>query len=141
MGNMTFSMIAQGQDTGRFDIIVSTYTPAVDGAICACSPNRGIAIMQVLGPAERLVRAGKLLDVNNDGAWIVDALSLSGSHPELRQLAAINSASRAATCAGKKEPFMGRHVVGDGYVAAGNVLIGERLVAYMAKTYGSAARS
>ncbi|OIQ71491.1 hypothetical protein GALL_468930 [mine drainage metagenome] len=87
-----------------------------------------------------LVHTGKLLDVNNDAAWIVDALSLSDSHPELRCLRP-STAPAEPPSAGKKEPFMGRHVVGDGYVAAGNVLVGQRVVAYIAKTYASAARS
>src|SRR5665647_658365 len=67
---MTFSMIAQGQDTGRFDVVVSTYS-----------------LRPSTAPAE-------------------------------------------PPRAGEKEPFMGRHVVGDGYVAAGNVLIGERVVVH-----------
>lgn len=88
---MTFSMIAQGQDTGRFDVVVSTYTPAVGHATGVCSPGLGITAMQVLSSAELPVK----LDVSNDAAWIVDALSLSDSHPELRQLAVTDSAGRA----------------------------------------------
>jgi uncharacterized Ntn-hydrolase superfamily protein len=79
-------MIAGCQDTGRFGVVVSTYTPAVGRTICVCSPGRGITVVQALGSAELLVRAGKMLDVNNDAAWIIDALSLSDSHPELRRL-------------------------------------------------------
>jgi hypothetical protein len=90
--HMTFSMIAQGQDTGRFDVVVSTYTPAVGHATCICSPGLGITVVQALSSAELLVK----LDVNNDAAWIVDALTLSDSHPELRQLAAFDSADGAA---------------------------------------------
>ncbi|RTL75073.1 MAG: hypothetical protein EKK35_23460 [Bradyrhizobiaceae bacterium] len=91
-------MIAQGQDTGRFDGVISTYMPAVGHATCVCSPGLGITVVQALASAELLVK----LDVNNDAAWIVDARSLSDSHPELRQLAAFDSADRAAALGRKR---------------------------------------
>lgn len=86
---MTFSMIAQGQDTGRFDGVISTYMPAVGDATCVCSPGPGITVVQALSSAELLVK----LDVNNDAAWIVDAAE---RQPSGCQLAAFDSASRAA---------------------------------------------
>jgi len=100
---MTFSTIALGQDTGRFDVVVSTYTLAVGHATCVCSPGLGITVVQALASAELLVK----LDVNNDAAWIVDALSLSDSHPELRQLAVIDRAGRAAA-RGRKRTLRGQ---------------------------------
>lgn len=104
---MTFLVSAGCQDTGRFGVVVSTHTPAVDRTICVCSPGRGIAVVRALGSAALLVRASKLLDVNNDAAWIVDALSLSDSHPELRQLAAFDSAGRSRRERAKKPLWAG----------------------------------
>lgn len=136
---MTFSLIARCPDTGRLGVVVSTYTPAAARAISVCAPGGGIVVVQALGSAELLERAGKLLDVNADAAWIVEALSLSDSHPELRQLAAVDAAGRAAARTGAKNPAWAGHIVGDGYVAAGNVLVGERVVADMAKAFEASA--
>lgn len=72
----------------------------------ACCGPRDLRLLA--RPRQLLVRAAKLLDVNSDAAWIVDALLLSDSRPEMRELAAIDSAGRAVARTGKKEPFMGR---------------------------------
>lgn len=136
---MTFSMIARCPDTGHLGVVVSTYTPAAARAMCVCSPGRGIAVVQALGSAALLERAGKLLEVNADAGWIVEALALSDSHPQLRQLAAVDASGRVAARTGAGNPSWAGHVLGDGYVAAGNVLVGEKVVADMAGAFEAAA--
>lgn len=61
---MTFSTIARRPDTGHLGVVVATYTPAAARAICVCSPGRGIAVVQALGSAALVERAGKLLEVD-----------------------------------------------------------------------------
>ena len=136
---MTFSLIARCPDTGNFGVVVSTYTPAAGRAIAVCSAGRAIAVVQALGSAELLVRAQKLIDVKRDAHWIVDALSSSDEHPELRQVAAVDCEGRAAARTGAKNPGWAGHVVGAGFVAAGNVLVGERVVGDMAKAFEASA--
>jgi uncharacterized Ntn-hydrolase superfamily protein len=136
---MTFSLIGRCPETGNLGMVVSTYTPAAARAMCVCVPGRAIAVVQALGSAELLERAGKLIDVNADAKWIVEALALSDNHPELRQLAAVDASGRAAARTGEKNPAWAGHIVGDAFVAAGNVLVGERVVADMAKAFEKSA--
>jgi uncharacterized Ntn-hydrolase superfamily protein len=136
---MTFSLIARCAKTGNLGMVVATYTPAAARAICVCSPGRGIAVVQALGSAEMLTRAGKMLDVDANADWIVKALALSDNNPELRQLAAVDAKGRAAARTGERNPSWAGHVIGDGFVAAGNVLVGERVVTNMAKAYEASA--
>jgi uncharacterized Ntn-hydrolase superfamily protein len=136
---MTFSLIARCPQSGDLGMVVSTYTPAAARAMCVCSPGRGIAVVQALGSAEMLERAAKLLDVKVDAEWMIASLALADSHPEFRQIAAVDAQGRAAARTGQKNPAWAGHIVGDGFVAAGNVLVGERVVADMAKAYEASA--
>lgn len=136
---MTFSLIARCPQTGAFDMVVSTFTPAAARAICVCTPGSAIAVVQALGSAELLMRAAKLIDVNANADWIVESIASSDSHPQLRQLAAVDSSGRAAARTGEKNPSWAGHVIGDGFVAAGNVLAGERVVVDMANAFKASA--
>jgi uncharacterized Ntn-hydrolase superfamily protein len=121
---VTFSLLGRCARTGRLGMVVSSSSPAVAARCAHPRPGVGIAASQNvtdprLGPA--------LLDALGDPREAIDAVRRS-DHAEHRQLAVLDVHGRGAAWSGARALGVHGTRVGDGCVAAGNLLASEAVL-------------
>jgi uncharacterized Ntn-hydrolase superfamily protein len=136
---MTFTLVAYCEKTGQVGLGGSTYSPAIGRGMSIGVPGKGVVIVQAAPAADVLVRGGKLLEIGRDAGWILNALASSDPDVERRQLAVVDCRGGVAVRTGTSNPAWAGHVTGKGYVAAGNVLVGAKVVEAMAQAFEASA--
>jgi uncharacterized Ntn-hydrolase superfamily protein len=119
---MTFSVVGRCARTGALGVAISSSSPAVASRCAFVRAGVGAAATQNvtdprLGPA--------LLDALAAGHGAVSAVSsvsAAAPHAQFRQISAVDTAGRAAVFSGSSSLGVNGDLVGDGCVAAGNLL-------------------
>jgi uncharacterized Ntn-hydrolase superfamily protein len=119
---MTFSLVAHCRRTGQFAVSVASSSPAVAARCAYVRAGLGAATTQNvtdprLGPA--LLAA---LSQGLDAAAALAQVRAAAPFAEYRQLTVVDSSGRAAAWSGAKTLGVYAEAVGDGAVAAGNLL-------------------
>lgn len=130
---MTLSLTA-GQD-GAFGIVISSSSPAVASRCAHLRPGVGASASQnvtnpALGPAVLNALAAGL---SADDA--LDAALAEEPYPQFRQLTAVDAAGRAAVRTGERALGVFGQELGDGCVAAGNLLAGAEVLPAMVRGF------
>ncbi len=129
----TFTAVARCAETGRFGIAVATGEMAVGGRVPHIQPNLGAVATQAntdprLGPL-----ALKLLDLGYPAARVLKELQASDPFIDLRQIGIIDRWGHTAVSTGAKNTDWAGHLTGAGWIAMGNAIAGEGVVAAMAE--------
>lgn len=133
---MTLSLTAASD--GAFGIVISSSSPAVASRCTHLRPGVGASASQnvtnpALGPA--------VLDALALGATADEALDAAlehEAHPGFRQLTAVDAAGRVAVRTGERALGVFGEDLGDGCVAAGNLLAGPDVLPAMTRGFETA---
>ncbi len=132
---MTFSILGYCKRTGKAGFCQATSTPAVGWRITDVIPGRGIVTVQAMGDYRRLQVAKKLIEFGHTPDKVLKDLCEGDPYFEFRQFAILDFYGHAAVRTGSKTRSWAGEIVGPGYVATGNVLVGENVVKAMSDAY------
>jgi uncharacterized Ntn-hydrolase superfamily protein len=135
----TFTLLARCPHTGSLGVAIATRTIAVGQRCTYIVPGRGVVVAQAtVNPTLGLLGA-RLLEMRYPAPRVLEAMGGSDEHVEYRQLAVIDGDGRAVARTGKDNRAWAGHVVGDGWIAMGNVLLGAHVVEAMGQAFTAAA--
>ena len=131
----TYSIVGRCQRTGMLGMAGTTSDIAL-GSRC---PHVKPLVAAVTTQASTDPRLGsfalRLMSMGYSAPAALDEISQSDPHIERRQLGLVDADGNVAARTGAlNQPWAG-HQIGDGYVALGNGLVGEQVVATMAATF------
>lgn len=132
---MTYSIVARCKKTGQYGVGIATYSPNVGIRCPVVVPQKGAASIQAVANPQLLPIAEKLIESGLSAEKIVAEILSSDPYPESRQIAVVDIYGRAHAVTGSRNAAWAGHVVGEGYAASGNVLVGEQVVKAMAKSF------
>lgn len=135
---MTFSVLAHCPRSGKAGFCQATSTPAVGWRISDVVPGRGVVTVQAHGDYRLLQLAKRLMAFGHSPAKVLKDLSEDDKYFEFRQIAVIDCFGNVAVNTGKRARPWAGEVIGPGFVATGNVLVGEGVVQAMAHAYVAA---
>jgi uncharacterized Ntn-hydrolase superfamily protein len=139
---MTYSIVARCPRTGQFGIGVASYSIAIglycDGAVRA---NTGVTLTQGFPNPRNNYLAINLLAQGGTAGQALAALVGNDPHSEYRQIAIVDRDNNAVIHAGTKLRKWAGHRIGKGYVAFGDALAGQQVVAAMAAGFEAAAQA
>lgn len=137
----TFSIAARCPRTGMLGVAVATKLPAV-GALCpyARAGVGAIASQSLVNPFIGL-RGLELLHQGVRAQEALDRVLAGDAGRDLRQVSVVDRHGGTAVFTGAKCEGWHGHRMGDGYVAAGNFLTGESVVASMADAFEAGERA
>ena len=132
---MTFSLTARCPETGMLGMVISSSSPAVAARCVHVRANVGaVASQNITDP--RLGQIGlDLLTRGLSATEVSDALVASTPFIAYRQLALVDAVGRVAFHSGSNT--LGIHSIdlGDGVIAAGNLLANDQVPAAMVQSY------
>jgi len=134
---VTYTLLARCPVTGAFGIGIATYSLAVGSKCPAIASNIGALTTQAFVNPTLKALALRLLAQGHPAAQVLELLGGSDAHFAYRQVALVDRRGNVACHTGAKTRAWAGHISGDGFVALGNVLEGENVVAAMAKAYTS----
>jgi uncharacterized Ntn-hydrolase superfamily protein len=136
---VTFSLAALDRDTGAFGMVIASSSPAVASRCLNIRAGLGAAASQnVTDP--RL--GGLLLDrlaAGDDARTALDTVVDAHELRDYRQLTVLDRYGRSAAFSGAGALGTHHHVLGDGVVAAGNMLAGPATIAELIRGYETSA--
>lgn len=136
---MTFTLLARCPKSGQVGIGIATYSICV-GLYCnGLRGNTGATMSQAFVNQGNNALALRLLALGYSPEHVLDELKANDSSHAFRQIAVIDRHGRVAAYSGERNRGWAGHVIGDGYVAMGNVLAGRPVVDAMAVAYEAAA--
>jgi uncharacterized Ntn-hydrolase superfamily protein len=125
---MTFSIAARCAETGALGIGIATSSPAV-GARCVHVMHGVGVIAHQATPEPRLARLGmRLLEMGYKAPKVLKELVDGDVQIEYRQIAVIDTMGTAVARTGASNRDHASHIVGEGFVALGNMLEGRHTV-------------
>jgi uncharacterized Ntn-hydrolase superfamily protein len=131
----TFSIVAADPATETIGVAVSSKILAV-GAFCPHVRGGAGAISSQAYLNPYLGLDGlELLTAGFAPAEVLERLLADDEGRDWRQLTIVDASGRAAAYTGSRVDQWGGDVVGDGYAAAGNLLVGSETVAAMAEAF------
>ncbi|MBS0338856.1 MAG: DUF1028 domain-containing protein [Proteobacteria bacterium] len=136
---MTFSILGHCERTGKAGFCQATSTPAVGWRITDVVPGRGIVTVQAMGDYRRLQVAKKLIEFGHTPDKVLKDLCEGDRYFEFRQFAILDYYGHAAVRTGSKTRSWAGEIVGPGYIATGNVLVGEKVVKAMSDAFVASA--
>jgi uncharacterized Ntn-hydrolase superfamily protein len=136
---MTFSITARCAETGQFGVAVSTKLLAV-GALCPfVAVGVGAISSQSFVNPYLGVDGLRLLAEGLTPEEALPRLLAADPGAAMRQVAIVDAAGRTAAHSGGDCVGWFGHRTGDGFVAAGNMLVGEDTIAAMADAFAASA--
>lgn len=136
---MTFTVIACCPRSGKAGFCQATSTPAVGWRCADVVPGRGVLTVQAHGDSRQLLRARALLAAGRSPEEVLQDLSSSDSFFEFRQIALIDFDGKVATHTGSRARSWAGEIVGNNFIATGNVLIGRQVLEAMAEAFQASA--
>jgi uncharacterized Ntn-hydrolase superfamily protein len=138
---MTFTVVARCPASGRLGVAMATRAPAVGNRCPVVRPGRGAASVQLIADPRLTQLAGRLLDFGHSAPKVLDELRASDSNIHRRQIGVVDSYGRTAAWSGPTANGYSGHELGAQFVAMGNAVVGERVVAAMAQSMEAGAGS
>lgn len=128
---MTFSLAARCPRTGRFGIIVSSSSPAVAARCAHARAGVGVAASQNITDPSLGVALLDAVEAGHTAQEALDRVVDAGPFSEYRQLTIVDGRGGAAAHSGPRTLGVHGSAVGDGAVAAGNLLADDGVPAAM----------
>lgn len=134
---MTLSLVARDRD-GSFGIVIASSSPAVASRCAHLRTDVGaVASQNVTNPA----LGSAALDALASGADAEEAIRAAlatDAFPSYRQLTAVDREGRVAVVSGERALGIRGEAIGEGCVAAGNLLAGDEVLPALVGGYESA---
>jgi len=132
---MTFSVVAHCARTGQYGVCVATYSPNVGVRCPIVVPGMGAASIQAVANPQLNLIAARLMAQGCSAAKTVKEILACDPYPDSRQIAVVDVYGHAYAVTGTRNPVWAGHHVGEGFVCSGNVLVGEQVIAAMARAF------
>ena len=133
----TFSLTARCPRTGRFGVAVATRVPAVGAAVPHARAGIGAIATQAWTNPYIGLDGLDLLAAGGSAAQVVAAILAWDPDREARQFAVVDAAGDAAAHTGAETHDHAGHRLGDGFVAAGNLLAGPEVLEAMVEAFAA----
>jgi len=130
---MTFTVVARCAETNRLGVIIATRAPAVGNRCPIVRPMFGAASVQLIADPRQTMLAGRLLDLGYSAPKVLKELEDSDPNITRRQIGIVDSYGNTAAYSGKSAKGYSGHILGKQFVAMGNAIVSEAVVADMAK--------
>jgi len=132
---MTFTILGHCRRTGKIGFCQATSTPAVGWRCTEVVPGRGVMTLQAHGDYRQLQKGLALMKTGLSPVAILAALKADDPHYEYRQIAILDLTGQVVVNTGNKARSWAGEALGNGYVATGNVLVSEKVVAAMSVAF------
>ena len=133
----TFSIVARCRETSALGVCVSTAVPAVGSVVPHVDKDVGAIATQGYTNISYGIEGLKLLRTGFSPKAALEAMLSKDSDREQRQVIIINSTGEKAAFTGRACREWQGHIIGDDYVAAGNLLSSGRVLEAMAEAFES----
>jgi len=135
---VTFSIVARCPQAGDLGIAVSTAIPAVGAINPLARAWVGAMATQATSNPYLAIDGLRLLARGLPAGEVLDRLLQLDVEKERRQLSIVDARGGVAAFTGREvQPWKG-HLTGEGYVVAGNLLVGAATLEAMARAFGAA---
>ena len=129
----TFTVLGRCARTGRIGVAVTTREMATGSRVPSVKSNVGAVATQA-STDPRLGPLGlELLGLGYPAQRVMAELEASDPYIERRQVGIVDRWGSVAVRTGKENRDWAGHATGDGFIAMGNYLVGDRVVPAMAK--------
>ncbi|MCB1739705.1 MAG: DUF1028 domain-containing protein [Gammaproteobacteria bacterium] len=125
---MTLTVMARCKDTGRLGIATTTRSLAVGARVPHVRSGKGVVAIMAIADQRLGKTALGLLDAGYKAPGVVSQLVIADPNHEYRQLGVIDADGFAAARTGQHNRDWAGHHVRDGFIALGNVLVGEHVL-------------
>jgi uncharacterized Ntn-hydrolase superfamily protein len=132
---MTYTIMGRCPRTGELGIAIATYSVAVGGLCPEIRSNVGAITSQAFVNPEFRELAMNLLAAGHTAGDTLSILEKGDPSIVYRQVGILDREGRVAVLTGSATRSWAGHLAGDGFVALGNVLQSEAVVAAMAETF------
>ena len=130
-------MVARCQKTLTLGACVSTAVPTVGNRVPHVEAGVGAIATQAKTNIFYGINGLKLLKATLSPQAALEAMLKEDPDRESRQVIVIDREGRTAAFTGKQTIGWKGHLVGEDYVVAGNMLVGNKVIGAMAQTFGS----
>jgi uncharacterized Ntn-hydrolase superfamily protein len=133
----TFSMVARCKKTFALGVCVATAVPAVGSVVPHVESGVAAIATQAYTNVLYGIKGLKLLKMGFSPQTALESMLKEDSEREQRQVIIIDKDGRTAAFTGKNTIDWKGHLVGENYVVAGNMLVGNKVIEAMAHTFES----
>jgi uncharacterized Ntn-hydrolase superfamily protein len=133
----TFSMVARCPNTFSLGVCTSSAAPAVRSRVSHVEKGVGAIATQANTNILYGINGLKLLKKGFSPRTALETMLRDDPDRETRQVIIIDNQGRTAAFTGKSTIDWKGHLIGKGYVVAGNMLVGSKVVKAMAQTFES----
>ena len=131
----TFSVLGRCPRTGMLGIATATRSLAVGARVPFVASGRGVVAIMAIADARLGFLALEMLRLGYRAQKVVDELVSSDPHHEYRQLAVVDNDGNSAARTGTHNRDWAGQLVKEGFVALGNVLMGDHVVEAIAQAF------
>ena len=131
---MTFTIVARSEDREFTGIAMATSSPAV-GNRCSFVGRLGSVAFQSVAEPRLGMLGARLIELGYSAEKVVAELVSTDPERGTRQIGVVDEDGRVAAYTGDDNIPWAGHILGDGFVALGNVLAGEKVVKAIAEAY------
>jgi uncharacterized Ntn-hydrolase superfamily protein len=135
----TFTAVGRCPRTGRLGIAVTTKEMAVGSRVPFLKAHVGAVATQAYTDPRLGALALRLLDLGYPAARVLQDIAQSDPHFAWRQIGIVDRWGHAVAHTGERNTAWAGHRIGPGFVAMGNVLVGEGVVSAMADAMAQSA--
>ena len=130
-------MVARCKKTFALGVCVATAVPAVGSVVPHVESDLGAIATQAYTNVLYGITGLKLLKMGFSPQTALESMLKEDSEREQRQVIIIDKDGRTAAFTGKNTIDWKGHLVGENYVVAGNMLVGNKVIEAMAHTFES----
>ena len=131
----TFTILARCPRTSALGVAIATYSLAVGGTCPAVESQVGVMASQAYGDPRLRPIVMKHLNNGLSPAEALERVHDIDPHIDYRQVGIVDGKGRVGVHTGLKARDWAGHIVGSGYVAMGNALMGEKVVRDMSSVF------
>jgi len=131
---VTFTVVARCPQSKRLGVAMATSSPAVGNRCPVVCPRMGAASVQLIADPRQTALAGRLISLGYSARKVLAELRASDPNIERRQIGVVDSYGNTAAFSGPDDTWYSGHVEGDNFVAMGNAIVSEAVVAAMAES-------
>lgn len=132
---MTYSILGFCPDADQVGIGYTTVTLAGGGTSPFYSYSGDIVVVQAYGNQHTAIAGARALDAGLSMADVETAMQQADANYDYRQVGIMRRSGESYVRTGPQARPWGGHIVGDDFIAMGNVLVGERVVQAMANAF------
>lgn len=131
----TFSIVARCAKTSALGIAVATAVAAVGSVVPHAEEGVGAIATQAFTEVSYGIKGLQFLKMGFSPRTALEAMFRENENREKRQVTIIDKNGRTAAFTGKQTIDWKGHLAGKNYVAAGNMLVGSKVIEAMAETF------